>query len=376
LLHRVIGFGQASGSSEEHMLAARDAYFRLEPDERDRCQLLSNVGLHHGFEAKTIELGAGHWIALEIDHVTISYQGKETRARLDLAEPGTVFLPVEHTELTAGSAETSRRHFIEVFVWQPIQPGDSWRLAWHVFEVVRSDWLPAAGAVLMTVRGNEPPAVDVRQLARLQLDNGGSVESIVLVGSNPTREHIESEAQRVERAAHEAAQRAREAAQRARELRVDWTTVRDIRRPPSLAYADADGCGRLFVFGWSEDRAEAISVHADQELLQLSTTPRTFDLAVQRLGLDVTVHVYERAIRQWPFCTDVQLPPPGLREERWHAIGGVVTIAMTPSNSRSDLKLSDASIHLSGATFVRDDGVRMVQTVPVVLTGTVGWFAG
>ena len=86
----------------------------------------------------------------------------------------------------------------------------------------------------MTVRANEPPAVDVRQLARLQLDNGGGVESIVIGGANPAREHIESEAERVERTAREAAQRAREAAQRARELRVDWTSRRDIRRTPSL----------------------------------------------------------------------------------------------------------------------------------------------
>ena len=49
-----------------------------------------------------------------------------------------------------------------------------------------------------------------------------------------------------------------------------------------------------------------------------------------------------------------------------------MTIAVTPSNARRDLKLSDAIIHLSGATFVRDDGVRVVETVPIILTGPSG----
>jgi hypothetical protein len=53
-----------------------------------------------------------------------------------------------------------------------------------------------------------------------------------------------------------------------------------------------------------------------------------------------------------------------------------VTIAVTPSTARRELNLSDATIQLTGASFVRDDGVRVVQTAPIVLTGTVGWFAG
>jgi hypothetical protein len=46
---------------------------------------------------------------------------------------------------------------------------------------------------------------------------------------------------------------------------------------------------------------EVIAVRADKDLLQLSTAPRTFDAAVPLVGLEVSVHVYAQARRNWPF---------------------------------------------------------------------------
>jgi|SoiMethySBSTD1v2_1073268.scaffolds.fasta_scaffold83975_2 hypothetical protein len=68
-------------------------------------------------------------------------------------------------------------------------------------------------------------------------------------------------------------------------------------------------CG-IFVFGWSEDRAETIGIRATHALLQLASTPQTIDLSVQRPGLEVAVHLNARPRHHWPFCTDVLESPP------------------------------------------------------------------
>jgi hypothetical protein len=59
-------------------------------------------------------------------------------------------------------------------------------------------------------------------------------------------------------------------------------------------------------------------------VLQLSAAPRIFDLANHTPGLEVILHVYERAVGESPMCTAVRLsgkPPHG-----WHVTSGTITI--------------------------------------------------
>jgi len=131
----------------------------------------------------------------------------------------------------------------------------------------------------------------------------------------------------------------------------------------------------VFVYGWSDDRTEAIAVRADKDLLQLSTTTQTFDVALQNSGLELVLHLYERPVQRWPFCTDLGSPPAP--EETWRATRGTVTIELSPPGTTArTLFLYRATIRIVGAEFVNGSGVRVKQQQPITLTAMVGWVAG
>ena len=155
---------------------------------------------------------------------------------------------------------------------------------------------------------------------------------------------------------------------------MDWTRVRDAARTPALTYSDGDGCGNAFLYAWSDDRTEAITVRFDKNRLEFSTTPRTLDAAVQKTDLEVVVHVFERPLRSWPFCTDVTVQEGPV--ETWRAVGGTVTIALSTPGVRAQPWLYRATIHIVGAEFVSATGLRVRQTQPIVLTATVGSVLG
>jgi hypothetical protein len=120
-------------------------------------------------------------------------------------------------------------------------------------------------------------------------------------------------------------------------------------------------------YGWSDDHMEAIAVRAD------NTTPRTFDVVAQSSGLELDLHVYERPMRSWPFCTDVGHSE--MQEETWRATRGAVTIELSPPGFRaSEPLLYRATIRIVGAEFINGSGVRVKQG-PITLTAIVGWLA-
>ena len=164
-------------------------------------------------------------------------------------------------------------------------------------------------------------------------------------------------------------------ARKAAEARVDWKRVRDAHRAPTLIYADAEGCANVFVYGRSADRTEAITIRADKDLLGLTTAPRTFDLASQHNNLEVLVHVYERPVRNWQFCTDSggsEGPP-----ETWRATRGTVTIELSPPGVRAAMPSAyRATIRIVGAEFVNAAGVRVKQVQPITLSAIVGLISG
>ena len=225
------------------------------------CLLIARLGFDHGFQAATFTLGPGDWIGFDLTRdthritATISRDGKDTRREVPVL-PGTRFLPFEHIELMTGADRRTRRHFIEFFHWFPSQSGQ-WSLGWRLLEVVRDDLVSVADALLVTTSA-EPPAEltsELRQSVHLRVNNRGDAEWEVL-GSHPQRGVIETEVERREEREESELRRLRREA----DARVVWTRTRDVYDAPMLAYSDADGCGHLFVYGWSDDRTEAITV--------------------------------------------------------------------------------------------------------------------
>jgi hypothetical protein len=259
-----------------------------------------------------------------------------------------------------------------MFTWTPNNERQVWSLSWTLFEVVRDDLIAVTSQQLVTIPGQQPPSstsFDARQLVSLRVNDGGDPEWAVLGTANPQTAVIPSEADRL-------AQRERELARSEAEARVDWNRVVDVHRTPSLSYADAGGCGHVFLYGSSEDRIEIITVSADKVQLQLSTLPQTFDLATQLNGLEVIVHVYERPARP-DFCSDLHTPGATAAEEKWRATRGTITIELSVPGVRTPSPTTyRATVRIVGTEFVNASGTRVRPERPITLTAIVGWVAG
>ena len=360
--------GAFSHEATEQLRRVQDA---MNDEQRHECLLVAHLGFEHGFRPATFALGLGEWIGFDLARdtqrviATISRDGKDTRRELPVNMlRGMRFLPFEHTELMTGANRRTPRHFIEFFNWFP-SLGGQWSFSWQLLEVVRDDLVPVADAILVT-NSPEPPSEftsELRQLVRLGVNNRGDAEWEVL-GSHPDHDVIETDAERRELSELSRLRRVADA-------RVDWRRTRNVHDAPMLTYSDADGCGNFFVYGWSDDRTEAITVHADRVLMALSTSPQTFDLRVQP-GLDVEVHVAEQPEDHWPFCTDVTVINEN-RRETWRAVSGAITIELSPPGIRARLPLAyRATIRITGAEFTSTTGVRIKQVKPIVLTAIVG----
>jgi hypothetical protein len=68
---------------------------------------MASTGFDRAFEPATFTLEPGHWIVIDPDAATITYDGKEKRTELGLGTYGQRFLPIEHTELTVGTTAYS-----------------------------------------------------------------------------------------------------------------------------------------------------------------------------------------------------------------------------------------------------------------------------
>ena len=334
------------------------------------CQFLGNLGFDHRFEPVTFELGAGHSVAWSLRNATVSYRGQTTQHRMQLAGRGAAFLPLRYTPLQVpGTAGT--RHFIEVFVWVPTQ-WNGWVLTWRLFEVDGAKILSIADADALMTSPVKPPAStpeDVRQRVAVRMNGDGQAEWAILEGPSARSGLIESPEERREI-------REREEARRAALENVDWNRRFDARRLPSLAYASTGGCGNILLHGTTADRGETISVHADRNALQLSTTVRTFDIARYPDAIAVNVVMYEHPIREAEPCNDAPHPRSAVTET-WRAVSGRVTIELTPPGGRARTpSLYRATIRLDDTEFLDSAGRRHRQTGPIVLSGLAGWLGG
>jgi ribosomal protein L18E len=335
----------------------------------DECFALASIGFDSGFEPVTIDLAPGHFVEWKLSAATVTYDGHTKRVQMPLAQaPGERFFPVRYTRLDTGPTRTLSRHFIEVFVWQPPAKAGPWDLRWYVFEVVRDEIIVIEGSEsLTTADGDTPPSpesFDPREYALLRVNDEGDAEWAVLKGPRQMTHRIETDAERGE--ARETAG-ARDAALRA----VDWKARRDVSRQPVMNYTGAEGCGDMEIYGWSADRAEAVMVGLAGPSLNLSTEAVTFDLSRDSSNISVKVHVYDRAQRQFEFCTDVGrvFGPGSVEPEIWRVVAGTITIESSAQRIRAARR---ATITLSNVVLRNSAGHTVRITRPVKLTAAVG----
>jgi TPR repeat protein len=335
-------------------------------DANDQCQWLSDVGFDHGFQPVTFTLAPRHSIALDVRRAVISYEGRDKRVPFGFRQRGMRFLPVRLVEVDSRRPAPEHRQFIEIAYWLPRTPG-TWTLTAALYEVVRDDLVSITGRDLVTVQSPSPPIsadFDLQRLVSIRVNADGDAEWAVQ-GDHPQVEPIRSRAER-----DDAQQQAR--TRSAADRSVDAGKVPDVGRTPTFSYADAGGCGnsRPFVFAWSADRTETLTISADKAALQLSTRARSFDLARTRADLVVIAHLFERPVRTWPYCTDGGAT---LNETEWRAVAGTVTVQMSPPGIQArDPQLYQLSITIAGAEFVNGSGARVRQSAPIRLEATAG----
>jgi hypothetical protein len=161
----------------------------LSQEQFHECVWLAVIGFGHRFQPVTFTLESRHWIRLDLHGATISYEGRERQFDHDLMESGVVFASIEHVELMAGRLRSTRRHFIEAFMWLPRANG-SWELQWRLFEVVKTDWIRVILQPLTTIVASAPPpnsAIDGGRMVRLEVNADGDPEWSAVSGPTPRR---------------------------------------------------------------------------------------------------------------------------------------------------------------------------------------------
>lgn len=330
------------------------------------CQALANLGFDHRLEPMTIELAPGRSVTWDFTGARLTNQGQTTEFPWR-GPRGAAFLPLQHTTLRSGPAQ-ERRDFIELLFWSP--SGERWALSWHLFELdpgqVRH--IESADGLLTSDHRPSPgETVDVRSLVTLRVNDAGMVEWAILAPNGRRSATIESPAERRRLGEEEAARSAALA-------RVDWSRSFDPWREPVLRYDSSEGCGHVAVSALTTDRAEIISVRIDKRGLGLGAGVHTLDLSRQQ-GVAVTVHMYDRPLRQSPFCTDVSVGP--VEEQTWRAVRGTITIELSPPGvTARDPAFYRATIRIEGGEFVGPGGRRVRQSNPIVISALVGMMFG
>lgn len=337
-----------------------------------QCMLLADIGFNRTAQKATFTLAAGHWISIEIsperrDPVAqIEYGGKlrdvESIGLPNMA--GVQYLPFTVTELTSLRPRPERRHFLEAFVFLPVQ-AHRWNLMWFVFEVVRDTLVQVTAEELQTVDGDEPPhyeVTDLRRLASVRVNADGDAEWAVLADAHRRMDVIETPAEREEVAAERLARQTAE-------KDVDWKLRRPASRAPSLAYSVSgrEGCMGRSVIGSSRDRTEAIA---------LDFGPGGFERAAsavltvgQTQGFEMRVHVYDAPQQRFPFCSDLRIR--GDEGEVWRAVAGTAMIELAPTFRVREPEVYRATIRLTGGEFVGPTGTRVRQSQPITLSTIV-----
>jgi len=149
---------------------------------------------------------------------------------------------------------------------------------------------------------------------------------------------------------------------------------------PTLIYQKSGGCGNIVVYKINESETEGISVEADKDKVNLSTKPKTFDIATTA-GLVVQIFLGENlreSMKATSFCNDFVspiVPEPAV----WTAKTGRATINISKSNDSAPVweRGYTATVKLKNVRFYDESGVNSVVLDELIFENiSVGWLPG
>jgi hypothetical protein len=144
-------------------------------------------------------------------------------------------------------------------------------------------------------------------------------------------------------------------------------------RMPTLAFADSDGCGDIFVYKTSVDGLESIVVSADKARLGLGTEETEFDLSRPVDGLEVHIDVFPIGSIPDAYCSGI-IFESDLKPTRWNAVWGTATIRLDFKNPPTP-KRYKAFVRIENAVFKDGAGRSIRQKAPIDVEAVVGWKA-
>jgi hypothetical protein len=146
---------------------------------------------------------------------------------------------------------------------------------------------------------------------------------------------------------------------------------------PGFRYRGADGCGRVFLYSWNDDRTEVLRIDLDMAAALGAPAPgksawqgvKTFDLEHAPTGVRVAVDLHPSAVYSL-YCTSVLIGAE--RRVVWTAIAGKLTVDVgeAPDDAR-DGSFPVTAV-LQGATFEAPDRRRIQPAFDLVVKTSAG----
>ncbi len=136
------------------------------------------------------------------------------------------------------------------------------------------------------------------------------------------------------------------------------------------------GCGDIFVYKINNDHTASISVSANKEKLNFSTTEKTFEIGKSD-GLRVEIRIGEKYAHF--YCTDV-LPPTQLTIRKLFGKSGKAIISISDVDKSKPQWIGNytATVILKDIHFVDDKGIDSDIVVDELIFKDVGvgWYPG
>ena len=127
------------------------------------------------------------------------------------------------------------------------------------------------------------------------------------------------------------------------------------------------------MYGWTAEQAERIAIRADKDALQLSTAPRTFDLAQPQVDIEVVTDVFQHPHGNGGKCTDAVTQVEDEQPQTWRAVAGTLTIQLSrPGISAQRPDQYRTSVQIDNAEFLGPSGERVRSPRPIRMTAVTG----